>query len=155
MSRKNAHLIVKNYKQSKRQKVASENTGLPPEQDSEKDLRNKAKLDCMLDVIQAREIGDISKTNILKMDSKVNKAIRKILERDVPKYELTLADRIKNSDHQLPQPGNHTVRPIGPQDQVPNDLAHWRSLPTDVKEHEVERMHSFLFNTTGEFEMER
>ena len=155
MSKKSAHLIVKNYKQSKRQKVASEKTGLPPEQDSEKDLRNKAKLDCMLDVIQAREIGDIGKTNILKMDSKVNKAIRKILERDVPKYELTLADRIKNSDHQLPQPGNHTVRPIGPQAQVPDDLAHWRSLPTDAKEYEVERMHSFLFNTTSEFEMER
>ena len=51
----------------------------------------------MLDVMQAREVGNIGKTNILKMDNKVNKAIRKILERDVPQYELTLSDRIKNS----------------------------------------------------------
>ena len=109
----------------------------------------------MLDVMQAREVGNIGKTNILKMDNKVNKAIRKILERDVPQYELTLADRIKNSNHILPQPGNYTVRPMGPQGRVPFDLAHWKSLPTDVKQHEVERMHSFLFNTTEEFIGER
>lgn len=109
----------------------------------------------MLDVMQAREIGDIGKTNILKMDNKVNKSIRKILEKEVPKYELTLADKVKNSDHQLPQPGHHTVRPMGPQGQVPNDQAHWKSLPMDVKKHELKRMHSFLFNTTSKFETER
>ena len=49
--------------------------------------------------MQARELGDIGKTNLLKMDKKVNKAIRKILDRDVPQYELTLADRIMNSNH--------------------------------------------------------
>ena len=84
---------------SKRQKIASENTGLPPKQNSEKDLRNRTNLDCLLDVMQARELGDIGKTNLLKMDKKVNKAIRKILDRDVPQYELTLADRIMNSNH--------------------------------------------------------
>ena len=98
--------------------------------------------------MQARELGDIGKTNLLKMDKKVNKAIRKILDRDVPQYELTLADRIMNSNHLLPQPSNHTARPMGPQSQieyfnlesgkgaqfeVPFDLAHWKSLPTDVK----------------------
>ena len=28
-------------------------------------------------------------------------------------------------------------------------MAHWKSLPADVKEHEVKRMHCFLFKTTG------
>ena len=108
----------------------------------------------MLDVMQAREIGDIGKTNILKMDNKVNKKIRKILDRDVPKYELTLADRMKHSNSQLPQP-NYTVRPMGSQVHIPNDLAHWKSLPSDVKDNEVERMHSFLFSTTSKFESEK
>ena len=155
MSTPSANLILKNYKQTKRQKISEEKTGLPPEPNSEKDLANKAKLECTLDVMQAREIGDIGKTNILKMDNKVNKSIRKILEKDVPKYELTLADKVKNSDHQLPQPGHHAVRPMGPQGPVPSDQAHWKSLPMDVKKHELKRMHAFLFNTTSEFETER
>ena len=53
----------------------------------------------MLDVIQAKEQGNIGKTYILKMDKKVNKSIRKILDKDVPKYELTLYDKVKNSGH--------------------------------------------------------
>ena len=39
------------------------------------------------------------------------------------------------------------------QDKDPNDLAHWKSVPNDIKEHEVERMHSFLFNKTEDFEL--
>ena len=105
----------------------------------------------MLDVIQAKEQGNIGKTYILKMDKKVNKSIRKILDKDVPKYELTLYDKVKNSGHLLPKPMLHNVKPIGPQGQLPFNQSHWQSLPIDVKEHEVERMHSFLFNTTSEF----
>ena len=44
----------------------------------------KAELDCMLEVLELREKGEISKTNILKMDHKVNKAIRKILDKSGP-----------------------------------------------------------------------
>ena len=58
----------------------------------------------MLDVIEAREKGEITKTNVLKMDHKVNKSIRKILERDNPKYEVTLLDKLKNRKRHLPKP---------------------------------------------------
>ena len=63
---------------------------------------NRVKLDCMLDVIQEREKGKMRKINVLKVDLKVNKTIRKILEKDNPKYELTLYDKIKNCTHKLP-----------------------------------------------------
>lgn len=68
----------------------------------------------MLEVLQLREKGELGKTNTMKMDKKVNKAICKILDKSVPKYELTLADQIKNSVQQLPQPPLYNVRPIGP-----------------------------------------
>ena len=51
MSTPSAQLILKNYKQTKRKKVADDNTGLPPEPGSEKDLANKAKFECLLDVM--------------------------------------------------------------------------------------------------------
>ena len=66
-------------------------------------------MDCMLAVIEAREKGEITKTNVLKMDHKVNRSIRKILEKDNPKYELTLADKLKNGGHHLPKPELHKV----------------------------------------------
>ncbi len=109
---------------------------------------DKVKLDCMLDVLQAREKGQISKTNVLKMDKKVNETIRKILDKDIPKYELTLYDKIRNSAQQLPIPNSMGLHQI----QDPSDLAHWKGLPIDVKKHEVKRMHAFLFKTTSEFD---
>ena len=66
-------------------------------------------MDCMLEVIAAREKGGISKTNVLNMDHKVNKSIRKILEKDNPKYELTLLDKIKNGEHHLPKPNGYKI----------------------------------------------
>lgn len=113
---------------------------------------DRAKLDCMLEVIQAREKGSIGKTNVLKMDQKVNRSIRKILDKDVPFYELTLPEKVKNSDRQLPRPG-FDVKPIGLQKEDPKEFARWKSLPNDVKEHEVKRMHCFLFDTMEEFEL--
>ena len=42
------------------------------------------ELDCMLDVIKAREKGNIGKSNLIKMDKKLNRRIRKIVDRYVP-----------------------------------------------------------------------
>ena len=67
----------------------------------------------MLDVIQAREKGKIGITNVLKMDQKINRSIRKILDRDVPLYELTLTEKVKNSDRRLPRISKE-FRPLGP-----------------------------------------
>ena len=105
-----AHLVLRSYKQSKRAKLDEYNVSKTTlEQDPEKDLLDRAKLDCMLEVIQAREKGEITKTNVLGMDRKVNKSIRKILEKDNPKYELTLLDKIKNGKHHLPKPNGYKV----------------------------------------------
>ena len=104
------------------------------------------KLDCMLEVIQEREQGKICKTNVLKIDQKVNRSIRKILEKNVPFYELTLPEKVKHSSGRLPRPT------IGAKLKEPIDLTHWKSIPTGDKEHELKRMHSFLFNTTKDFE---
>ena len=40
----------------------------------------QAELESIMDVIKARDQGQISKRNILKMDSKINKKVRKLLE---------------------------------------------------------------------------
>ena len=112
----------------------------------------KVELDCLLDVIEAREKGQIGKTNVLKMDSKLNCSIRKILDKDVPFYELTLPEKVKNNEKQLPKP-MHELRPLGPQNEDPKDLSHWKSLPRDVKKHEVKRMRSFLFGKTKKYEL--
>ena len=48
----------------------------------------------MLDVIKEREQGKIGKTNILKMDQKINQTIRKILDEAVPFYEVTLPEKV-------------------------------------------------------------
>ena len=86
------------------------------------------------------------------MDRKLNKRIRRILDRDVPQYELTLPEMVQNAAKALPKP-KHAVRPLGEQDKDPRDFAHWKSVPQDIKEHEVKRMHSFLFNKTEDFEL--
>ena len=86
------------------------------------------------------------------MDTKLNRRIRKILDKDVPLYELTLPEKVKNSAKVLPKP-KFDVRPMGLQEKDPNDLAHWKSVPNDFKKHEVKRMHSFLFNKTENFEL--
>ena len=85
------------------------------------------------------------------MDRKLNKRIRKILDKDVPLYELTLPEKVQNTAKVLPKP-KHAVRPLGEQDKDSGDFAHWKSVPHDIKEHEVKRMHSFLFNKTEDFE---
>ena len=108
----------------------------------------------MLDVIKEREKGGIGKTCVLKMDHKINRTIRKILDEAVPFYEVTLPEMVTNRDGQLPQPDNFDVRPTGPQGKEPDDFSHWKSIPNEVKKHEMKRMHCFLFNTTREFELE-
>ena len=59
---------------------------------------------------------------------------------------------VQNAAKALPKP-KHAVRPLGEQDKDPRDFAHWKSVPQDIKEHEVKRMHSFLFNKTEDFEL--
>ena len=145
MSTQTAHTVIKRHRPSE---VTED---LTSEEIQQQDLMGKVKLDCLLEVIQAREKGKIGKTNVLKMDRKVNRSIRKILEKDVPFYELTLPEKVKNNKRRLPQP-NFEVRLKGPQIKDSVDLTHWKTLPTEVKENEVERMHSFLFNTTKDFE---
>ena len=107
MSTPTALLLIKNHKSMPR------NEGQTHEEIHQQDLTGKVRLDCMLDVIQAREKGKIGKTNILKMDKKVNRSIRKILEKDIPFYELTLPEKVRNSARRLPHP-NLEVRPKMP-----------------------------------------
>ena len=113
----------------------------------------KVKLDCMLEVIQEREQGKICKTSVQKIDQKVNRSLRKILDKNVPFYELTLPEKVKHNARQLPRP-TIGAKLKGLQSKEPIDLTHWKSIPTEDKEHEVKRMHSFLFNTTKDFELE-
>ena len=75
-----------------------------------------------------------------------------MLDKDVPLYELTLPERVKNNEKRLPKP-NFEYRPLGPYKSDPKDLAHWKSIPSKVKKHEVKRMRSFLFSKTKKFEL--
>ena len=119
-----ARLIIKKFKQSNQEQQDTQDTHAGPEENSEKDLMAKVELDCLLDVIQAREKGRIGKTNVLKMDKKLNHSMRKMLDKDVPLYELTLPERVKNNEKRLPKP-SFEYRPLGPYKADPKDLAHW------------------------------
>ena len=114
MTTTTANLVMKKFQPLKRKKHDSSLLDQIPEQTYEKDLMDRVELDCMLDVIEAREKGSLGKVMVLKMDQKVNRTIRKILDKDVPLYEVTLPEKVKNSDGMLPRPG-FDVRPIGPQ----------------------------------------
>ena len=100
------------HKQSKRKKICTSNKDESPEQIVDDDLMGRVKLDCMLDIIQTREKGKIGKANAVKMELKMNRSIRKILDRDVPFYELTLPEKVKNESKQLPRP-NFRLTPLG------------------------------------------
>ena len=106
----------------------------------------QAELESIMDVIKARDQGQISKRNILKMDSKINKKVRKLLENvdalPIP-FPATLPEQIDkctlsiNDLHKLPMPGPFKRTHIGLKLDEPVDLTHWKSLPADVKEDEV------------------
>ena len=145
MATPTARQVIKKYKQSK-------NSTPEVNYEKDKDLMDKVELDCMLDVIESREKGNIGKSNLIKMDKKLNGRIRKIIDRYVPSKELTLPEKMKDSsEKKLPRP-NFDVRPLGKYSEDPKDLAHWKNLPKNVKKHERKRMHCFLFNKTKKFE---
>ena len=147
-----AHLIIKNKESLKRKKVDSQITSKETKKKVEKDLKHKARLDSMLEVLQAREKGQICRKNILKMDSKVNASTQKILENKFPKETQTLKEQLKDNDYNLPRPKFHKIRPLGPRSQDTDDLAYWKRIPAEVKKDEVKRMHSFFFNSMNKFE---
>ena len=74
----------------------------------------QAELESIMDVIKARDQGKISKRNILKMDNKINKKVRKLLESvdalSIP-FPATLPEQINKCTlsitdlHKLPTPG--------------------------------------------------
>ena len=113
-----------------------------------------------MDVIRARDQGQISKRNILKIDNKINKKVRKLLTNvdtlPIP-FPVTLPEQINRCTlsikdlHKLPIPGPPKRALVGLELDEPVDLAHWKSLPADVKEDELERMHAFFFQNTAEF----
>ena len=106
MATPTAHQVIEKYKQSKNS---------PPEEsyEKDKDLIDMVELDCMLDVIKAREKGNIGKTNLIKMDKKLNRRIRQIVDRYALPHQLTLPEKVRNStDKRLPKP-KFDVRPLG------------------------------------------
>ena len=108
----------------------------------------QAELESILDVIKARDQGQISKRNILKMDNKINKKVRKLLENgdalSIP-FPATLPEHINKCTlsitdlHKLPMPGPPKRTHIGQLEETIEtvDLTHWKSLPPDVKGDEV------------------
>ena len=77
------------------------------------------------------------------MDSKINKKIGKLLTNadalPIP-FPATLLP--------LPDPPKSIYSVLGLDETY--DLTHWKSLPADVKEDEVKRMHAFFFDNTDE-----
>ena len=55
-----------------------------------------------------------------------------------------------NDLRKLPKPEPLKMNHLGLKYEVSQDLAHWRSVPADVKEDEVKRTHAFLFENTAE-----
>ena len=104
-------------------------------------------------VVQAREQGQIKKRNILKMDLKINTQILKYIDDTNPKLKATMPEQVKDfSSNQkqlrdLPSPvcSIPKKKVEGFQISVNSDLNHWQSLPGDVKQDEIERVHKFLF----------
>ena len=65
----------------------------------EKALKNQTKLEALLQVSQAREQGQISKRNIMKMDEKVNQKVKKAISKTLlgtqQQSSLSLAEKIE------------------------------------------------------------
>ena len=113
----------------------------------EKIAKREAKLDTLLLIAKARELGLIKKRNILKMDEKVNADVRKFLKQSCPlKYEPTLPEvmmdisKVSSSSSLKSLPILNTV-------SVPRNQNRWLCLPDDLRRNEVKRMHNFLFDT--------
>ena len=164
ISSRNANRIMTHFTQSKPLEIEQLNYLSQEQKDkiilAKKDQMQKAELESILDVIKARDQGQISKRNILKMDTKINKNIRKLLRNanDLPiPFPSTLPEQINKCTlsiqdlHRLPKPESPKRNYLGFQLKEPVDLAHWKSLPNEVKEDEFKRMHDFLFQNTAAF----
>ena len=64
----------------------------------EKVAKRQAKLETLMKICEAREQGIIRARNILKMDEKVNKSVRKIIKQSNPKiFHKTLPETIQEN----------------------------------------------------------
>ena len=94
----------------------------------------------------------------------MNTNIRRFLEKDAPNLKYSLAEKVSElsfnnkSQRHLPVPTlfDNMAQPEAnkptPRTKKPWDLIHWQSLPHDVKEDEITRLHSFLFLATQNYE---
>ena len=54
-----------------------------------------ATIDSLIAVSEARESGMIRRRNALKIDSKVNEMISKLIKQEAPEFTITLPERLE------------------------------------------------------------
>ena len=52
-------------------------------------------MDSLVVVMQAREQGVIKRRNVLKMDSKINESVNKLIQKEAPEFKITLPERLE------------------------------------------------------------
>ena len=102
-----------------------------------------ADLEAVMAIIKAKDLGQIKKRNILKLDQKINEKLRNYLSNEGAKYSPCLPETaaLKYTGRRLPVP-KALSESTG--QLITNDWLHWKTLPTELKEEDVKRMHSFL-----------
>jgi len=102
-----------------------------------------ADLEAVMAIIKAKDLGQIKKRNILKLDQKINEKLRNFLSNEGAKYSPCLPETaaLKYTGRRLPVP-EALSESTG--HLLTNDWLHWKTLPTELKEEDVKRMHSFL-----------
>ena len=94
-------------------------------------------------VIKARDVGQIKKRNILKMDKKVNDFICQYLARDGYAHQVTMSEKIAmTGERHLPKPSSE--EDTGKTANSSKDQSRWLKNPDDIRDDEKTRMHSFL-----------
>ena len=110
-----------------------------------RDATQEAELQALMSVMKARDLGQIKKRNILKMDRKVNCFIRSYLNKEGAAHQVSLADEFSlKGSKKLPQPFKEVDPTKSNEKELSNDQKRWMRNPEEIQNEERNRMHSFL-----------
>ena len=110
-----------------------------------RDATQEAELQALMSVMKARDLGQIKKRNILKMDRKVNCFIRSYLNKEGAAHQVCLADEFNlKGSKKLPQPFKEADRTKSNEKDLSNEQRRWLRNPAEILNEERNRMHSFL-----------
>lgn len=105
--------------------------------------QQEAELTAIMAISKARDLGQIKKRNILKLDKKVNEAVNRFLATEGGQaYQITMPERLAFCGKaKLPAP---VKRKRSDSVILTSEVERFARLPEDIREEERSRLHAFL-----------